>query len=198
MGVQFLDGVNFDFTYGNASTLSAGAYGVVVRNLDAFKARYSNWASLNILGSYTGRLSNSSEELELGYAPTNMLPLVSFDYEDDWYPCTDGEGFSLVLDDPSSDPLTWDTRQAWRPSSAPDGTPGEANPAPAHPQGTVVINEVLTHQDTGALCYTCHASVPQFHLGFAPVGSPRFGQQSVCTNCHVTIHGSNLDRNFLR
>ena len=57
---------------------------------------------------------------------------------------------------------------------------------------------MLTHQDTGALCYTCHAGVPQFHLGFAPAGSPRFGQQSVCTNCHVTIHGSNLDRNFLR
>jgi hypothetical protein len=148
VGVRFLDGVTFDFTYGNATTLGAGAYGVVVRNLDAFKTRYSNWASLNILGTFTGRLSNSSEELELGYTPTNMLPLVSFDYEDDWYPCTDGEGFALVLEDPQSDPATWDRKQAWRPSSAPDGTPGEANPAPAHPQGTVVVNEVLTHQDT--------------------------------------------------
>lgn len=57
---------------------------------------------------------------------------------------------------------------------------------------------LLTHQQTGELCYSCHVEVPQFHLGFAPVGDPRFGTGTVCTNCHVTIHGSNLDRNFLK
>lgn len=56
---------------------------------------------------------------------------------------------------------------------------------------------MLTHQDTGALCYTCHAAAPQFHLGFGP-GPARFDERTVCTNCHVTIHGSNLDRLFLR
>jgi len=56
---------------------------------------------------------------------------------------------------------------------------------------------MLTHQDNGALCYTCHATAPQFHLGFGP-GPARFDERTVCTNCHVTIHGSNLDRNFLR
>ena len=56
---------------------------------------------------------------------------------------------------------------------------------------------MLNHQDTGALCYSCHAAVPQFHLGFGP-GPARFDERTVCTNCHVTIHGSNLDRNFLR
>jgi len=148
VGVQFLDGVKFDFTYGNALTLGAGGYGVVVENLDAFKARYPNWASLNILGTYTGQLNNRGEKLKLGYAPTNMVPLASFDYEADWYPATAGEGFSLVLNDPQSAPSTWDGKSAWRPSSAPDGSPGVANPALAYPQGTVVINEVLSHQDT--------------------------------------------------
>lgn len=57
---------------------------------------------------------------------------------------------------------------------------------------------LLTHQRVGELCYSCHALVPQFHLGFSPVGAPRFDENTVCTNCHVTIHGSNLDRNFLR
>ncbi len=56
---------------------------------------------------------------------------------------------------------------------------------------------MLTHQETGALCYTCHAAAPQFHLGFGP-GPARFDERTVCTNCHVTIHGSNLDRLFLR
>lgn len=57
---------------------------------------------------------------------------------------------------------------------------------------------LLTHQQTGELCYSCHADVPQFHLGFAPVGDPRFGTGTVCTNCHVTIHGSNIDPAFLK
>jgi hypothetical protein len=147
VGVRFLDGVEFDFTHGNATTIAAGGYGVVVRNLTAFKARYPDWANRNVLGSYAGQLNNGGEKLKLGYAPTNMLPLVSFDYEADWYPATAGEGFSLVLNDPQSAPSTWDSKSAWRPSSAPDGSPGAANPALAFPQGTVVINEVLSHQD---------------------------------------------------
>ena len=57
---------------------------------------------------------------------------------------------------------------------------------------------LLTHQRVGELCYSCHAVVPEFHLGFSPVAPPRFDEDTVCTNCHVTIHGSNLDRNFLR
>jgi DmsE family decaheme c-type cytochrome len=57
---------------------------------------------------------------------------------------------------------------------------------------------LLTHQRVGELCYGCHAVVPQFHLGFSPSAAPRFDLDTVCTNCHVTIHGSNLDRNFLR
>jgi predicted CXXCH cytochrome family protein len=57
---------------------------------------------------------------------------------------------------------------------------------------------MLKIQDVGALCYTCHAEVPQFHTGFSPVAPPRFNEQTVCTNCHVTIHGSNLDPLFLR
>jgi DmsE family decaheme c-type cytochrome len=57
---------------------------------------------------------------------------------------------------------------------------------------------LLTHQSVGELCYSCHVTVAQFHVGFAPGGPPRFGLDSVCTNCHVTIHGSNVDKDFLR
>ena len=57
---------------------------------------------------------------------------------------------------------------------------------------------MLTHQQVGELCYSCHAIVPQFHLGFSPAGPPRFDERTVCTNCHATIHGSNLDPAFLR
>ncbi|MEZ5558294.1 MAG: cytochrome c3 family protein [Pseudomonadales bacterium] len=57
---------------------------------------------------------------------------------------------------------------------------------------------LLTHQREGELCYSCHAVVPQFHVGFGPGGPPRFTEDTVCTNCHTAIHGSNFDRNLLR
>ena len=57
---------------------------------------------------------------------------------------------------------------------------------------------LLTHQNVAEVCLGCHAEVPQFHLGFSPVGAPRFGPETVCTNCHSAIHGSNLDRKFLK
>jgi DmsE family decaheme c-type cytochrome len=57
---------------------------------------------------------------------------------------------------------------------------------------------LLTHQQEGALCYTCHLSVPQFHVGFAPGAPPRFDENTLCTNCHTAIHGSNLDAGLLR
>jgi DmsE family decaheme c-type cytochrome len=57
---------------------------------------------------------------------------------------------------------------------------------------------MLSHQREGELCYSCHLEVSAFHFGFAPAGAPRFGLDTVCTNCHSTIHGSNLDKDFLR
>ena len=148
VGVQMLDGVDFDFTTSSDLTLAARAYGVIVSNLDAFKARYSNWASLNLLGEFDGSLSNGGEQIELGYPAIGIGPLAAFEYDDDWFPSTDGEGFSLVLNDPQAAPASWDNITAWRHSSAVDGSPGVADPALAHPQGSLVINEVLTHQDT--------------------------------------------------
>ncbi len=49
---------------------------------------------------------------------------------------------------------------------------------------------LLSFQSVADLCYSCHAGVPGFHT--------RFDQTSACTNCHVTIHGSNLDSAFLK
>jgi hypothetical protein len=148
IGVKLLAGVAFDFTHGIRDNLGAGERGLLVANLEAFKARYPDWAALNILGEFEGSMSNSGEDLLLGYDTVGVIALADFDYEDDWYPGASGEGFSLVLRDPQSAASTWDGRDAWRLSSAVDGSPGVANPPPAHPQGTVVINEVLSHQDT--------------------------------------------------
>lgn len=149
VGVQLLDGVRFDFTHGASATLGAGAHGIVVGDLAAFKARYADWAAMNILGVFDGSLSDGTEKLLLGYDTADAIALAEFDYEDDWYPCTDGEGFSLVLRDPQSNPSSWDAKGAWRHSAAVDGSPGSADPELAYPPGSIVINEVLSQQDGG-------------------------------------------------
>lgn len=62
------------------------------------------------------------------------------------------------------------------------------------PHGSV-NRHMLTSQATGELCYSCHALVPEFHVAGA---MPRFGLDTNCTNCHSSIHGSNLDPFFLK
>jgi hypothetical protein len=49
---------------------------------------------------------------------------------------------------------------------------------------------MLKFQRTAELCFSCHAQVPGFHS--------RFTLDTVCTNCHATVHGSNFDRFFLK
>jgi len=49
---------------------------------------------------------------------------------------------------------------------------------------------MLTFQKVANLCYSCHDAVPAFHS--------RFNENTMCTNCHSQIHGSNLDPWFLK
>ena len=49
---------------------------------------------------------------------------------------------------------------------------------------------MLTHQTTADLCFSCHAAAVSWHATFS--------QDTNCVTCHATIHGSNLDRRFLK
>lgn len=62
------------------------------------------------------------------------------------------------------------------------------------PHGSI-NRHMLTFQSTGELCFSCHAVVPGFHVAGSPT---RFNLDTNCTNCHSTIHGSNLDPFFLK
>lgn len=64
------------------------------------------------------------------------------------------------------------------------------------PHGSV-NRHMLTFQNQGELCYSCHAGVPGFHVAGGP-GNLRFGLDANCTNCHSSIHGSNFDPFFLK
>jgi len=55
------------------------------------------------------------------------------------------------------------------------------------PHGSV-NRHLLKYQQVAQLCYQCHTVTPADHV------QPSFRQ---CTNCHVSIHGSNIDPRFL-
>ena len=135
-GVQVSQGVTFAFPN---QTLAAGARTVVVRNLAAFESRYGG--GLNVAGTFTGSLSNDGEALTVTSLTGEVVQ--SFVYSDQWYPHTDGEGFSLVAIDPANAALDRSSAAGWRPSDALHGGPTVDDPGLA--PGAVVIHEVLAH-----------------------------------------------------
>ena len=139
--VKFTDGI--DFTFPDMS-LSAGQYAVVVRNRAMFEALYGT--SMTIAGQFTGALDNSGEEIVLKDA--SGVEILDFDYNDGWYPITDGAGFSLnIINASDGDLSSWDDEESWQASSAVNGSPGSDNPTNVVANGAVVISEVLTHSD---------------------------------------------------
>ena len=98
-GYQLTVGVTF--SVGNV-TLAPGERAVIVEDAAAFEARYGT--GINVLGEWSGRLSNSGENLTL----LNGLgvELVSMDYgdSDPWAISSDGVGATLVLADAANTP----------------------------------------------------------------------------------------------
>ncbi|NQT51813.1 CotH kinase family protein, partial [bacterium] len=133
-GKQFVDGVTFTFP---DMDLAAGERIVVVSNQVAFESRYGA-AGITIVGEYEGQLSNAGERVQIDGAFGELVH--GFTYDDGWYPITDGDGFSLVMVDPSADPSTWDTAAGWTPSGFGGGSPGQ--PEPDLTSGSIAINEL--------------------------------------------------------
>ncbi|MCH8046992.1 MAG: lamin tail domain-containing protein, partial [Planctomycetes bacterium] len=146
-GVRLVDGVQFDFTGSNVTSLAAGQYTIVVKNLDAFTSRY-DITRINIAGQYGGtgdQLSNSGERITL--VDRFDQAIVDFKFKDGWHDLADGEGFSLTRTDAGDDRADLESRAAWRPSSDLGGSPGKADRRATPDFGAVIINELLTHTD---------------------------------------------------
>jgi hypothetical protein len=137
-GVAFTKGINFDFTTGKIDSLAPGGFAIAVRNLAAFTNRFPNVP--NIAGEYTGSLDNTTDTIVLTGPVKETIVQVA--YSHDWYPITDGFGFSLVPSAASPDAAGWSARASWRPSAKPNGSPGMEDGDPAV-SPLVVINEVV-------------------------------------------------------
>ena len=117
-GVRFVDGIGFEFPI---MQLNPGSYIVVVSNLTAFRSEYGYTA--RVAGEYTGGLSGGGEDIVLILAWPLEAAVMRFEYNDTWYPSTDGDGQSLTISDASAHPATWNDGESWRPAFPSPGLP---------------------------------------------------------------------------
>ena len=121
-GTRFTGGVEFTFP---RLLLGPQEYVLVVQDASEFASLYDT-SNLIIAGQYAGRLDNAGETIELQDAAGAIIH--RFAYHDEWYPGTDGQGYSLSIEAPTNpDAALWGRKNGWRPSTAPGGSPGYAD-----------------------------------------------------------------------
>lgn len=99
---------------------------MLVANAAAFAFRYGE--EIPIAGQYANNLSNGGEPLRIDDFDGSTIQ--DFRYDDTgagWHPSTDGEGYSLVIVDPTGPLASWSDGPGWRASAAVGGSPGSAD-----------------------------------------------------------------------
>jgi hypothetical protein len=122
-GVQIFGGIQYNFSESPFTELAPGQHVVIVANEMAFRERYGDGPL--VAGMYDDHLSNSQEHLMLLDAEGGHV--LSFTYDDSWYPDTDGDGPTLVIADATAAVEWWDIRTGWRESQQHGGTPAAPN-----------------------------------------------------------------------
>ncbi|MDA7881915.1 CotH kinase family protein, partial [Akkermansiaceae bacterium] len=119
-------GIIFHFPGG---TLASGERILLVKNRAAFEVRYGNTHS--VVGEFTGSLNNAGDNIVLKDVLLN-LTLRDFSYSDKfpWPQGADGDGYSLILKNPASNP-DHAIASNWRGSSLAGGNPGATDSRPA-------------------------------------------------------------------
>jgi len=121
--VSFTNGVGFHFGDSDVTTLGPGEFVLVVNSRIAFEARYGSGFSSLIAGEYSGRLSNGGERIRLEDFWNGTI--LDFEYADDWFDLTDGQGHSLVVVDPAgANAEDWGLKDTWQASASAGGSPG--------------------------------------------------------------------------
>ncbi len=127
-----------DYTFPDA-TIQPKAYLVVASDAAVFQSKYPQVT--NVVGGWTGRLSNSGETIEIVNTIGRVIDSVPYSDEGDWSvrflgpldqshrgwewsDLTDGEGHSLEVRNPA---MTNEYGQNWAAGQEVGGTPGQPN-----------------------------------------------------------------------
>lgn len=120
-GAKFTAGVVYTFPAG--TTLAPGARLLLVANPTAFALRHGSLPG--VFGPYVGELDNGGEKLQI--VDSFGESVLSFTYDDDWYPQPNRLGYSLVITNPETTSYAdWDQSASWSVSATPGGSPGTA------------------------------------------------------------------------
>jgi hypothetical protein len=130
-GAQFTVGITFAFSTGSIRYVAPGANVLIVKSRPAFQARYGHTYDAMIAGEYSGNLSNSGEEVRLMAPDGSILRDFTFDDDVPWPPEADGNGPSLILRNPWSNPNPAPGTN-WMASAIPGGLPGGSAPAQSY------------------------------------------------------------------
>ena len=125
--VRFTDGISFNFSDSSLGIiLPAGRSVILANDLAGFMERYRSVPASMIAGEYSGNLSDDGESILLVAA--NGTSIREFTYNDKfpWPEEADGDGRTLVLVDPFSNPDHADPFN-WRASVATGGKPGASD-----------------------------------------------------------------------
>jgi len=110
-----------DYRFPEGTVIGGRGYLVVAASPGALTAASG---VTNVVGPFTGRLSNSGEKLELRNNNNRLMDLLDYGTDGDWPVAADGAGPSLAKideDGAAADPANW------RAGPRPGGTPGAAN-----------------------------------------------------------------------
>ena len=105
--LRFVEGINYEFP---ESTLDPGQSVYVVKNIEVFVSE--NGETPNISGEYTGKLDNGGERIRIELASISA-GVHDFEYDDEWYPETDGLGSSLIIVDSNAPIMSWGINDSW-------------------------------------------------------------------------------------
>ncbi len=124
-GLAFTTGIGFDFDESlSGRTIAPGERILLANNLAAFEMRYG--IDHPVAGEFSGDLNNDGERLII--TDSNGAVVLDLTYNDAnlWPVSADGDGYSLVLINPDSEPDPNDPAN-WRTSTGSDGNPGTSD-----------------------------------------------------------------------
>lgn len=120
--VRFTDGIAFSFQGNPFVGLEAGERLLLVEDWNAFERRYPTVPEGRIAGEYDNNLSNDGERLEIVGENDAVIRAFTYNDKSPWPEAADGDGYSLELIDPTSNP-DHQVAANWRASRGIHGTP---------------------------------------------------------------------------
>jgi hypothetical protein len=124
-GVQFTNGIRFDFTNSMIQQLAPGHFLLLARNGAALEKRYG--PGLPVAGIYSGKLDNNGEKIQAVNAAGDFIFNFTYGAAAPWPVEPDGGGVTLEISNPDGD---LNLPANWRAGFIPGGTPGKPNPLP--------------------------------------------------------------------